>query len=149
MWNKFKSLNPNMQDLFAAAMVTLVGLSLGLMFSALTGCTQQPAPAPEVIQAAPVAAAPVTAPAQAQPVVVVQQPAAAQNNGVGDFMMGALVGHALSGGGGGGGYHPAPVVHQTTVVNKTVVNKTVNVRPQARAYVSPRMSAPARAGGRR
>ncbi len=145
MWKKFKALGSNAQDLIAAIAITVVGVSLGLLLSA---CTQQPAP--EVVQAAPVVSAPVAAaPAQAQPVVVVQQPAAAQSNGVGDFMMGALVGHALSGGGGGGGYgyHPAPVVHQTTVVNKTV-NVT---KVQPRAYVSPRMPAPARSfsGGRR
>lgn len=36
MWNKLKALGPNAQDLVVALMITVVGLSLGLLMSAMT-----------------------------------------------------------------------------------------------------------------
>jgi len=68
---------------------------------------------------------------QAAPQVVYQQiPAPAQqDNSTRDMLLGGVAGYMLGSRGGGGGAAPSPtVVHNTTVVNRTIVNKPTVVR---------------------
>jgi hypothetical protein len=81
-------------------------------------------PAPQVVYAQP-----------AQPVVVQQDHSAA------DLATGMMLGHMMAGGGGTTVVHhyhaaPAPVIHQTTVINRTYVRPSTSYSPSYRSSVS-------------
>jgi len=107
----------------------VVFAAMGIALGSLAACDHQQQPqvvqappqvieqAPQIIQAQPQII-------QAAPQVVYAQPA--YNNGAGDLAAGMIIGSALSGGNRTTVIHhynsaPTPVIHQTTVVNRTYV----------------------------
>lgn len=125
----------------------LIGLSIVVMLAAgCAACSKEP----EVqyvqspIQQIPQQVAPIQQPQAVpmqQPTVVYQQapaPAPSNDNALLGGIAGFMLGHALSGGGSGGGGGNTSVTRNTTVVNKTIVNKTYTAPPKSN--YSPRPS---------